>query len=104
MQILGLNIDREMDSSPVLAGGSAARISAIKTEMQLLQYNNSNTHTRCSTEMGKKGECGMAVGARPIYPQGKHPVNCSSLGEKALLMPEVSREWPDRFELIRSQP
>lgn len=54
--------------------------------------------------MGKKGECGVAVGARPIYPQGKHPVNCSSLGEKALLMPEVSREWPDRFELIRSQP
>lgn len=47
MQILGLNIDREMDSSPVLAGGSAVRISAIKTEMQLLQYNNSNTHTRC---------------------------------------------------------
>lgn len=57
--------------------------------------------------MGKKGECGVAVGARRyglIYPQGKHPVNCSSPGEKALLMPEVSREWPDRFELIRSQP
>lgn len=106
MQILGLNIDREMDSSPVLAGGSAARISAIKTEMQLLQYNNSNTHTCCSIEMGKKGECGVAVGARRyglIYPQGKHPMNCSSLGEKALLMAEVHREWPDRFELIRSQ-
>lgn len=103
MQILGLNIDREMDSSPVLAGGSAVKMSAIKTEMQLLQYNNSNTHTRCSIEMGKKGEYGVAVGARRyglIYLQGKHPVNCNSLGEKALLMPVVSREWPDRFELI----
>lgn len=72
MQILGLNIDREMDSSPVLAGGSAARISAIKTEMQLLQYKNSNTHTHAAV---LKWERKVNVAWLLVPDQSTHRVN-----------------------------
>ncbi|KAF7667055.1 hypothetical protein LDENG_00080500 [Lucifuga dentata] len=33
----------------------------------------------------------------------KYPVSGSSLGENALLMPEVRGEWPDRFKMIERQ-
>ncbi len=33
----------------------------------------------------------------------KYPVSGSSVGENALLMPEVRGEWPDLFELIEKQ-
>ncbi len=33
----------------------------------------------------------------------KHPVSCSSLGENALLMPEVRGECPGWFKMIEIQ-
>jgi len=33
----------------------------------------------------------------------KNPVSGSSVGENALLMPEVRGEWPDWFKLIEKQ-
>ncbi len=33
----------------------------------------------------------------------KHPVSGSSLGENALLMPEVRGEWPGWFKMIERQ-
>ncbi|MDF4259779.1 hypothetical protein P3388_25940 [Vibrio parahaemolyticus] len=78
--------------------------------------------------MRKKGdlsdfERGMVVGARraglSIYwdfhtqpslgftedgpKKKKYPVSSSSLGENALLMPEVRGEWPDWFKMIERQ-
>ena len=82
--------------------------------------------------MGKKGdlsdfERGMVVGARRAGlsisgtadllgfscttisrvengpKKRKYPVSGSSVGENALLMPEVRGEWPDWFELIERQ-
>ena len=83
--------------------------------------------------MGKKGdlsdfERGMVVGARRaglsisetadllgfsrttisrVTENGpkkrKYPVSGTSLGENALLMPEVRGEWPDWFKMIERQ-
>jgi len=35
-----------------------------------------------------------------VHKKRKYPVRGSSVGKNALLMPEVSGEWPDWFELI----
>ncbi len=80
--------------------------------------------------MGKKGdlsdfECGLVVSARQVglsisetadllgisrttisrvYREwSKKEKISSSVGENAMLMPEVRREWPDWFELIERQ-